>query len=173
LRRIAVGTALAYLDTKQSSYTAFRNLVAERTRRILPWVGAGLSTPAGLPTWNDLRRLLCDELVERARQQDEATQKKYLSEADLARKHQNAWVAFEILKRSLGETTYRDTIRTALGKADGLEPPQAYGSLWKLKPAGILSLNLDLFVTRAYTALYGSRSITTFHGQEAPASRTS
>ena len=140
---------LTLLRRKQTSTSSFRTLVAERTRRILPWVGAGLSMPAGLPTWNDLRRLLCDELVERARQQNEVDAKKCLSEANLAQKHQDAWVAFEILKHGLGETTYRDTIRTALGKADGLEPPPAYASLWKLRPAGILSMNLDLFVDRA------------------------
>ena len=61
----------------------------------------------------------------------------------------NNWRAFQILKKSLGQTTYRSTIREALGQPAAIECPKVYRLVWKLAPAGVVNLNLDRLVTRA------------------------
>ena len=45
---------------EQPGYKNLSDLYAERTSRILAWVGAGLSTSAGVPNWSELRKRLVD-----------------------------------------------------------------------------------------------------------------
>ena len=38
-------------DDKQESYLSFRDIISERTKRVVVWAGTGLSKPAKLPSW--------------------------------------------------------------------------------------------------------------------------
>ena len=42
-------------DTRQAAYCDFREIVTQHTNQTLVWGGAGLSAPAGLPSWPKLR----------------------------------------------------------------------------------------------------------------------
>ena len=61
----------------------------------------------------------------------------------------NHWLAFQFLRQALGASTYRSTIREALRPAVTAAYPKAYTYVWKLKPAGVVNLNLDRLATKA------------------------
>jgi serine/threonine protein kinase len=76
----------------------------------------------------------------------------------------NPWVAFYILQRDLGATTYRETIRESLSPATTAVIPEAYLKLWRLRVAGMITLNLDAFPARAYNSVHPGKPIVTFTG---------
>ena len=55
-------------DKSQSSYVSLRSIIAERTNGVVFWVGSGLSAEAGLPTWDQLKAGLLEELYAKADQ---------------------------------------------------------------------------------------------------------
>ncbi|MBU9556829.1 hypothetical protein [Burkholderia multivorans] len=102
-------------DFTQSSYQALKKVLAERTSPVVAWIGAGLSAPAGLPSWD---RLL-DELVKVAKQKNtliSSDERKKSLEAALLEEHKkrNYWVCFQLLEQLLGNTTYHAEIRERL-----------------------------------------------------------
>lgn len=143
--------------TTQDAYRDFRAIVAERSNPVVAWVGAGLSRPAGVSGWSDLR----DELVSAAKriaplldlpeERDVA-----LRHADTAGLTPNLWDAFSLLQKLLGKEEYRATIRRSLGPADQAVVPATYKALWQLRISGILNLNIDRLAARAFSE--------TFHG---------
>jgi len=129
-----------------------KTLVGERTRRIVVWCGAGLSFPAGIPTWQLLRRKLEVQLEQQFQSLD---MKPDECEGRIrsVRSERNLWVAFQRLQHELGDTTFREVIRGQLAPAVTVDPPDAYKALWDLRPHGIINLNLDKLATRAYLEL--------------------
>ena len=61
------------------------------------------------------------------------------------------WIAFKMLREDLGDATYSAVIRNSLSAADTAEIPHTYEALWKFKPSGIISLNLDSLAARSHT----------------------
>ncbi|ATB48546.1 protein kinase domain-containing protein [Corallococcus macrosporus] len=154
-------------NTNQTSHVNFRNIAAERSRSVIAWTGSGLSAPAKIPTWLGLRDALVAAAHEKTPSDKEAQQRqKHISETKQAAEHKNLWVAFQILKRILGKTTYRDTIRQKLMVAEKAAIPEAYKLIWKLRPAGILNLNLDGFASRAYGMEHPGRTLNQFSGNQ-------
>ncbi|MGI8413707.1 MAG: protein kinase domain-containing protein [Solirubrobacteraceae bacterium] len=135
-------------DSSQPAYLALRDIVAERTRPLLVWSGAGISAEAGLPTWPELKSALIEGL--RAKADDlGGVSKKLRSAADLAESEENYWTAFEILHEHLGRTDFRDYINRPFNDAYRLETPSAYAPLWNLGIEGMVTLNLDRFAIRS------------------------
>lgn len=143
-------------DTTQKSYEALRSIVAERTQPLIAWTGSGLSAPAGLPAWGTLRDHLVLALENKAISLDgrEATTLNALAAA--ARAEDNLWLAFELLQKGLGATSYRDEIRALLKPASTADVPDAYVLLSQLRLRGVLNLNLDRLATRAFGLRAGS-----------------
>jgi len=155
-------------NVKQDSYKSLRSIISERTNRIVAWVGSGLSRPADLPSWSELRDRLCDVLEGKAREfGTDSEGKQTLAVAKVARQEKNLWVAFTILKEKLGVTTYRSTIREALVRADSCPIPETYKLLWRLPLSGIFNLNLDRLATRAHGAVSPEHQVNEFHGKDA------
>jgi serine/threonine protein kinase len=136
-------------DTTQDSYIALRNIVAERTNRIVAWVGSGLSAQAGLPTWRGLVAVLMKSLENKAATLEAKDQENTLRQCKEIKTIKDNWLAIERLKRALGETSYRESIREALQPAAKVSIPSAYDFLWKLRISGLLNLNIDRLATRA------------------------
>lgn len=137
-------------DKNQPSYQALRAVLSERTSRIVAWTGAGLSAAAGLPTWKDLRERLTATLLRKAATFEDNTRDQREAEAKRIAAFSNYWVAFGLLQKALGDTTYAATIREALIGANTVEVPEAYLLLWRLRLAGLLNMNLDRLATRAF-----------------------
>ena len=137
-------------DKSQSSYEALRSIIAERTNGVVFWIGSGPSIDAGLPSWTSLKEILLESLEEKA-QQLNSTEVDGLGRAvELIKNEKNNWCAFELLRRNLGRTTWQSRIRELLDPPASIETPLIYKKIWKLRPHGILSLNLDRLVTKAH-----------------------
>lgn len=148
----------------QDALEQLRSIVATRTQRLVLWIGAGLSAPAGIPTWGVLQRLLEARLDEKLKELDVAEIQR-ISKLKSIRQEQNPWIAFQRLQLELGLTTYRETIRAALAKAASADLPPAYSAVWKLRPSGLVNLNLDRIATRAF-AESGLTGLIEFKGKE-------
>ena len=139
-------------NPQQANYESFRNILKERTTPVVAWVGAGLSRPAGLPSWAELRRRLCDALRERVDLTHDETEKRRLTAAvNNAQTNANPWVGFQILKKELGWTAYKGVVRDTFGTLGRVKVPAEYRDLWMLRVRGILNLNLDRLATRAFS----------------------
>lgn len=155
-------------DVNQKNFQILAQIVADRTRTLLAWVGAGLSAPAGLPGWPKLREHLSSALQEKANNALPEEQKRIQGRLDDIRRQDDMWIAFRLLREELGQTSYQTSIREALAIADRAPPPKAYQSIWKLRLSGILNLNLDRLATRAFTDVHGTKNpITEFSGRDA------
>ena len=137
-------------NKSQKSYVALRSIIAERTNGVVFWIGSGPSVEAGLPSWTGLREKLLESLEEKIQQLDSNEGKSLKRSVKLLRGEQNNWRAFELLRNNLGMTTWRSRIRELLGATEFTGTPVMYEKIWRLRPHGILSLNLDRLVTRAY-----------------------
>ena len=127
-----------------------RDIVAERTSPIVAWVGSGLSSPAGIPVWATLKQDLTDALRRKCDSYTSAQKSAGLARVAAIEKQSNPWIAFGMLKRDLGSTSYRDTIREAMRPADIAESPAAYKYLWRLRIRGLMNLNIDRLATKAF-----------------------
>ncbi len=78
----------------------------------------------------------------------------------------NNWTAFDMFKRVLGNTSYRECIRSSLSPAVTGTIPQGYLNLWRLRLSGIINLNLDRLATRAYTRMKPGKALVEFNGCE-------
>lgn len=136
-------------NSSQPAHRALRSVVAEKTNKLVVWTGSGLSVPAGLPTWPQLRARLLRELREKAAALSSASAPRLLGMADRIHDEHNHWLAFQLLQEALGISTYQSAIREALRPAATADCPKAYRLLWNLRPAGVVNLNLDRLATKA------------------------
>src|SRR4051812_29797015 len=130
------------INLSQFSYSQLRDTYAQRTQQVVAWVGSGLSTSAGFPSWEQLRSLLHRTGVSKSTSLPpfEGTE---LAQA-LARIEaiSDNWVAFGKLRDTIGGTTFTAVIRESLKSKSDTKCPEVYHGLWKLRLGGILSLNL-------------------------------
>lgn len=139
-------------DKTQDNFVNLEGIFAEKTRQIMFWTGAGLSTPAKLPTWLEFRNLLCHRadklLTEVTYGPDQLEHKKALLQ--LAKVEKDFWKSFSYLYEVLEETTYAETLRTMFRPAEKCAIPSSYRNLIKLVPTGIITTNIDGLVSRAF-----------------------
>lgn len=137
------------LMLQQPAFLALSRLFAERTTRIIFWVGAGLSFPANVPLWSGLKEKLLAAAAAKADTLASAEQRKANG---LTRRAKAAalWESFELLKEALGPSTYREQIRFNLKTDTSAIPKTVYPNVWDLAPAGIVSLNLDKLASSAF-----------------------
>ena len=155
-------------DTSQRSHRDLRSVIAEKTNKLVLWLGSGLSASAGLPTWAQLKDGLVKELQDKATTLDVNAATRHREAARYATDTANQWTAFDVLQKHLGNTSYRAIIRAALAPAATLPCPELYRRIWQLRPAGILNLNLDRLATRALVELtQGRRTPHEFSGRHA------
>lgn len=145
-------------DTNQPSYRAFRTIVAERTKRLVIWIGAGLSKPAGLPLWAELRTTLTQAARQQALARPEHADRELAAIAAIE-KIESPWTAFERLHDVLGEPTYVSLIRSSLAKADDSSIPEAYKELWALPVRAMITTNLDRFAARSFGDSFPGRAL--------------
>ena len=158
-------TILLPFNAQQPPHIALRSIVAEKTNKLVVWIGSGLSTAAGLPTWTGLKMRLVDQLRVKADEFSAEDAAKMRATADRAESEGNQWLAFQLLRKGLGVSSYHSTIRTAFQPAATVHCPRAYHYVWQLKPAGVVNLNLDRLVTRALGEVSPGRLPAEFSGR--------
>lgn len=159
-------------NTDQDPYDALRKIVAEQTRPILAWVGSGVSASAGLPTWPALRQVLIEGLQKKADSVESSEQTRLYAAAERARTEKSAWVAFEILRRHLGSTSFRDLVRGQFADVQRLPTPTIYEDLWKLRIKGMLTLNLDRLAARSLGEAHPGQTLIELSGDAVERLRT-
>ena len=151
-------------DTSQHSYVALRNIVAERTNGIVFWVGSGLSSQIGLPSWDALKQHLIRVLLDKIRSIESSEAENLNRSLDFITRETNNWRAFNTLRQVIGEATWRSSIRELLRPAATAAVPITYNQIWQLKPRGVLTLNLDRLATKAFTEMSMGHLQTEFSG---------
>ena len=155
-------------DTEQASYLDFRNILAERSDAVVAWIGAGLSIPAGLPSWRGLRQALVGTLEQLSKHVlDPSEQAELVHCAKSATAETDLWSAFALLRSKLGAEEYRSTVKKALSVSETVKIPEAYRYLWRLRIAGVLNLNLDRLAQKAFTEVHAQRDLVSFTGLRA------
>ena len=154
-------------NAQQTSHQKLRSIIAEKTSKLVFWVGSGLSADANLPTWPQLKKHLVRQLREKANDISDANSQSLKSAADHAEKEANCWIAFQILRDKLGSSSYRSAIREVLQPALTAPCPKAYHYIWKVGVAGVLNLNLDRLATKALGEVFPGRLPTEFSGRDA------
>ena len=142
-------TKLAFRNPTPS-YERLLDTIHKRPRPIVAWVGAGLSAPAGLPSWKKLREELENELEAMA-QATPPRRAELGGRLGEIRRHNDPWKAFGLLQNALGEATFRASIREKLAPALKVPVPELYTELWRLPVNGMINLNIDRLAQRALT----------------------
>ena len=127
-------------DTSQISYVALRNIVAERTNGVVFWIGSGPSAEARVPTWADLKEELLETLLEKIDNLDNQHAESLKKSVKFIEGQKNHWLAFETLRKQLGNATWRSRIRELLGPSASANAPLVYQKIWRLRPGWGLTL---------------------------------
>jgi len=139
-------------NKEQPSFIRLRDIIAERVKPIVFWVGSGLSAEANLPLWGGLILKLAEAAKSKVSTMDEVDRKYREKKISMAQQL-STWDAVSKLKEVLGETSFKAEVRDVLSpNKTFVTAPEIYQLLWKLRPSGLLNLNLDRLATRAYVA---------------------
>lgn len=126
-----------------------QKIVAERTTPLLVWIGAGMSVPAGMPSWAKLRNDLIDAMKRRAASVRDARETIHSKLKAAEAFHSEPWRAFQMIKEGLGPQEYEENIRHLVSPGKVSTLPETYELLAKLAPRAVLNLNIDRLATRA------------------------
>ena len=134
----------------QDAFVQLKNILAESTTPVYLWIGAGLSTNAGMPSWQELRQ----NLVARARRflqfQDESKDRNSREiKIKLAEAEEDLWTAFEYIHEAVGDAEFDQEIISEFEHANTCPIPEAYKVLLGLNVKGVITTNIDKLVTRA------------------------
>ncbi len=152
----------------QPAYRRLRTISAERRKPIAVWTGAGLSTPAGLPTWKQLRSALVDAALHEV---EEIVTPEGDRKEDAIRRAANIddlWESMDIIKKAISETTFRESIRSLLTIDQKIEIPPVYRKIWQLPSVGAaITLNIDDLISRAHRRVRVEEDAANFTGWQA------
>ena len=154
-------------DTNQLPYKTFRDILKTRSTPVVVWAGAGLSAPAGLPSWHTLFTKLLAQAEAKRRTLEQKAADRCNAHITLARDASSLWQAFFHIQEALGRTSYITAVRHEFERAYKAKIPDAYLDLWQLGIAGFVTLNIDRMVTRAFTVPFaGQTPLIEFCGME-------
>ena len=167
---LTVGVGIVPLDFAsvegQPEYQHFRQAVAQKKLPLVIVCGAGLSAPAGLPTWRELRKRLEAEATQKVNSLAQLGQQLTDSKLKSAKATTDFWLAFKLLSEILGPPTFRNSIVSALRVDDNTPTPRSYLELVQLQPKGIVTLNLDKFAGEAMFRANPSKPPSPVYGME-------
>jgi hypothetical protein len=125
-----------------------------------------MSAHAGLPVWGDLRKKLEAHAVDKVNSLNQMGQKYYDAKLKTAQSSLDPWIAFGLLEEILTEPTFRNYIIEYLTPSEGTSIPPGYELLMKLRPRGLVTLNLDKFAGESMASWSPGRVTTPIHGLE-------
>ncbi len=150
---------------RHPAYGVLRKAIVEKTGPLVLVVGSGLSTPAKLPNWAGLRKIVehqLDELEYSNNQTGTPYDKGLFAEAHDAVDY---WLFFKHAKKALTPATFKEIIRSSLDGSNKPIPP-GYTKLLQLKPKGLVTLNLDRFAANAMAAARPGVPVAPIYGTE-------
>ncbi|MCF7911448.1 MAG: protein kinase [Candidatus Cloacimonetes bacterium] len=150
------------IDLNQSSYIELRDIIKKRIGSVVFWVGSGISSPYGLPTWNELKEKLIKELDKKIENIDENDIEKLTKKKDGVLASPNNWIAFERLKKALGKTTYNSRIRELLSHPQ--KESDLYKRIWSLGISGMINLNIDKLASIGFQNVFNNNVLSSFAG---------
>jgi hypothetical protein len=152
---------------EQSAYKRLRNIYAERTQSVVFFVGSGPSTEVGLPSWTKLRHILEHELEAKAQVQQGAQKQELIATLDQIRGIPDPWVQFGKLQKAIGDASYVAAVRDALTLKDDTKTPSIFKQIWELSHvSGVVTLNLDGLVSRAFSQARPGKTLQELNGQD-------
>jgi len=131
-------------DQSQQSFSDFRKRVKEDPGSVIAIVGAGLSKPAGLPLWIELKDQLISDLMKQADElptPEEIIGRK--SELGRLKSSKDNWYVFSGIQRLYYKHAFQMRIKELLTRKKEMPVPKAYIKLWQLGIKGMISFNLD------------------------------
>ena len=147
------------------SFRLLLRAVAEDIAPLVIITGSGMSAPAGLPTWAQLRnhvqRNLESEFKYRSNHSDNENSNTYYR----AKETEDYWLFFKLAREYITNPAFNNIIREKLDPKD-VEIPGIYQEICSLKPRGLVTLNLDRFAPQAMAATYPGEYTPVIIGQE-------
>ncbi|WP_437985475.1 protein kinase domain-containing protein [Sorangium sp. So ce117] len=137
-------------DRAQQSIQELGYLIAEASKNVVFIVGAGLSMPAGLPSWNKLNEALKIEALACIKASKELPAAQKDRETQRLAEMQDAWLLGDKFRELIPQGRYNQLVRDKL-HSDTV--PESYKRIWALKPSGVVSFNLDSLAERALGGL--------------------
>ncbi|PKK83400.1 MAG: hypothetical protein CVT49_08805 [candidate division Zixibacteria bacterium HGW-Zixibacteria-1] len=131
------------IDKNHPDYINLRKRIRENSKDFIAIIGAGLSRPAGLPSWDELRNLLINDAFARLSEYPEDEQDGYKKKLASLRSYNDLWKCFQELKKLLPGQAYISAIKSKLEILDKSRIPETYDMLWRLKIKGIVTFNID------------------------------
>ena len=150
----------------QPSYQQFRTAFAARKLPLLVVCGAGLSAPAGLPLWGELRRKLEINAKSKVESLNQFGQQYHDGKLQAAISTNDSWVALKLISEILGDATFRNYVVEYLTPAADAQTPRGYAALMRLQPRGVVTLNLDKFAGSAVSDAYPGMLVKPIFGME-------
>lgn len=137
-------------------YKGLRAKIRENPRQFVVVIGAGLSRPAGYPTWSELLESLKANALDRASDQTEDQREAYEARIKRIGGDRDLWRAFSEIKRELPPHAYNEVIKSSLSHSASHTLPKAYEYLWRLNICGMVNLNLDSCAVHSFAQLHSS-----------------
>lgn len=130
-----------------TEFDRLKKTISESPSNFVVILGAGASVPAGLPTWGELKDILCEAVHDFAEDEEDYAQK--IENINSAK---DLWGSFSRLRTILGKSAYERVITEALDVSHA-EIPQLYQQIWKLNVSGVIDFNLDKLAINAYSQI--------------------
>lgn len=151
---------------KQPEFQQFQKAFAERKLPLVCVCGAGLSAHARLPVWSGLRKQLEKHASDKVSSLNQLGQQMFDGKLNSAKDTSDMWVAFDLLQEILSEPTFRNYVVQYLTPPATVVTPPAYGQLMRLRPRGIVTLNLDKFAGEAMASATLGSIVSPIYGLE-------
>ena len=132
--------------TEDENLLRLAKKLKENPQSFICILGAGMSIPAGLPSWNGLLEGMIDYYEAFCKDKKEDCR----DWVEQLRAMSNKWHAFGELKRLLPAAEYQKYIMTRLS-CKGKAIPKAYELIWKLDINGVITFNVDRLVLDAFS----------------------
>lgn len=136
-------------DAKDENLMRLIKKIKEDPQSFIFIVGAGMSQPSGLPSWNELTEGMINYYEHLMQNVDDSA----VLIADQLRKVDSLWDVFSELKRYLPQSDYNKYIKERLTDK-GRAIPHNYKLIWELDVCGVITFNIDKLILNAYSDVY-------------------
>ena len=138
-------------NSKDENLMHLTKKIKENPQSFIFIIGAGMSRPSGLPSWQELADGLIAYYEQRMLNVDDDAEAK----VEQLKKLNNLWEVFSELQRTLPQNEYCKYIKEQLSDKNRTIPV-SYKLLWQLDICGVITFNIDKLILNAYSSVYQS-----------------